>query len=87
MKPVELPLQILDLGLVLEIDALDDEPSDLGSFEDDAHDQVIDILILYQFPTLLCCQNFEGVYCSYNDHKELNEDTNLVNDGWQIIQG
>jgi hypothetical protein len=50
----ELCFKETNLLLVVEVDAFKQESLHLGALEDDAHNKVVDVLILYQFATFEC---------------------------------
>lgn len=61
-EALELCLKKLNPLTIILDDAFDEEALHLGAFEDDAHDKVVDILVLDEFAAVVGCQLPQAVY-------------------------
>lgn len=68
-------------------DALDEEALHLGAFEDDAHDKVVDVLVLDEFAAVVGGQLLQAVDLGHDCDQELHEDADLVDDILELLLG
>lgn len=65
-ETLELCLKKLDTLAVILNDAFDEEALHLGTFEDDAHNKVVDVLIFDEFAAVIGGQLSQTIYLGYD---------------------
>lgn len=76
--------QVNSVGFVGE-DAADQEFLDFGSPEDQAHDQVVYILVFYELAAVVCGEQLEVIDPRDDPNHELHEHTGFIDDGLEVI--